>query len=75
MTDTTATTPTAPVEQKPTEISVSYRGPDLKTLAIGGGLLAGAIHASSHALGTLIPTTVNTLSNTAAPAAAAALLS
>lgn len=56
MTDTTTTTgTTAPAENKPTEITVSYKGPDLKTLAIGGGLLAGAFHATNHALGALVP--------------------
>ena len=49
-------------EFKPLEVSLSYKGPDFKTLAIGGGMLAGVAHAISGAanaapaaLGTMVP--------------------
>lgn len=66
-----ATTPATPATQaeppKPTEISVTYKGPDLKTLAIGGGMLVGVAHAAnqvfshlgSNALGALTPAATN----------------
>lgn len=47
---------------KPMEMSISYKGPDFKTLAIGGGLIAGAasmvrqaVTATPEMLGNMVP--------------------
>lgn len=59
----------------PTEISMTYRGPDLKTLAIGGGMLVGVAHAAQHVahnIGGSLPSMLGNLTpqvSTALPAA------